>query len=99
MNETTATELVLYGKPGCGLCDETRELLKALLARRTADGLPSPELVERDIRSDPALEAAYGSTIPVLEVAGQTLELAIGGAVLRRFLAEALDDRVPGPTG
>lgn len=84
-------DLVLYGKPGCGLCDETRELLEALLARRSAEGLPSPALVERDILADDRLRDAFGSTIPVVEYSDRRLELAIGGGTLRRFLAEALD--------
>ena len=82
---------MLYGKPGCGLCDETRELLEALLARRRDDGLASPALVERDILSDPALGDAFGSTIPVIEYGDRRLELAIGGGTVRRFLAETLD--------
>jgi hypothetical protein len=54
-------------------------------------GLSSPALVERDILADPALLEAFGSTIPLLELDGRRLELAIGAGTIRRFLADALD--------
>ena len=90
MTDTSLPELVLYGKPGCGLCDESRELLETLLARRAADGLPAPTLVERDILADPALRDAYGSTIPVLEYGGSAAR-----ARDRRRRAAALPRRDP----
>jgi hypothetical protein len=91
VTETSTSAIVLYGKPGCGLCEETRDLLRAILDRRAAEGLPSPTIVERDILTDQALHDAFGSTIPVVEVGGRRLELAIGGGTLRRFLADVLD--------
>lgn len=84
-------DLVLYTRPGCGLCDEAREVLGALLAQRAAQGKPAPPIVERDITADPVLERAYFTTIPVVEVAGRTLELATSAARLRALLAHALD--------
>lgn len=83
-------EVVLYTRPGCHLCDDARGLLAALLARRAAEGLESPTLVERDIEDDPAWESAFFATIPVVEIDGRRLELATSGTKLERFLVEAL---------
>ena len=54
-------EVVLYGRPGCHLCDEAREALARL------DGIA---LREVDIDSDDALLAAMLERIPVVEVEG-----------------------------
>jgi hypothetical protein len=83
--------VVLYSKPGCSLCDETRMLLEALLAERTGAGLAAPPIEERDIMTDPAWEAAFFLEIPVVEIGARRLPLAISARGLRRLLAEALD--------
>ena len=83
--------VVLYSRPGCGLCDEARTLLIGLLERRRATGLPSPTLEERDIDSDPAWQRAYFTTIPVVELGDDRLELVTSAAALRRFLDDQLD--------
>ncbi|HVA85542.1 MAG TPA: glutaredoxin family protein, partial [Candidatus Saccharimonadales bacterium] len=80
-------ELVLYSRPGCGLCDEARELLHALLAERRKGGLSVPILVERDIASNDAWSRAYFTTIPVVELGGRQVELATSVSKLRRLLA------------
>jgi hypothetical protein len=85
------TPLVLFGRPGCHLCEDARAFLEALLADRTANGLASAPLVERSIEEDAALHARYVFTIPVLAYGERELELATTPAKLRRFLAEALD--------
>jgi glutaredoxin len=84
-------DLILYSRPGCGLCDETRELLEALLRQRAAEGRPEPRLLERDIDSDPALQRAFFTTIPVVELGDRRLELATSASALRRLLADVLD--------
>ena len=83
--------LVLYSKPGCGLCVETRQILDALLAERAAKGLPAPALQERDITTNDAWERAYFLEIPVGEGGERRLALATAPARLRRFLADTLD--------
>jgi glutaredoxin len=83
--------VILYSRPGCGLCDEARTLLTGLLARRRAAGLPSPTIEERDIDSDPVWQRAYFTTIPVVELGDQRLELVTSAAALRRFLDDQLD--------
>jgi glutaredoxin len=54
------TAVVLFGRPGCHLCDDAREaLLEAEIPFR-----------ETDITTDPGLEAEFGTLVPVVEVAG-----------------------------
>ena len=54
--------VTLYSRPGCHLCEEARqEILRA-------GGRDEYTLEEVDIESDPALEARYGSDIPVVRV-------------------------------
>ena len=83
--------VVLYSKPGCGLCVEARDLLDALLADRARAGLTAPPVEERDITTDPAWEAAFFLEIPVVEVGERRLALATSAAKLRRLLVDALD--------
>jgi hypothetical protein len=84
-------ELYLYTRAGCHLCDDTRSALVRLLAERRAAGLPSPTLVERDIDTDEVWQRAFMATIPVVELAGQRLELATRPSRIRRLLADVLD--------
>jgi hypothetical protein len=80
-------DLILYTRDGCHLCDDARAFATALLAQREAAGLPSPTLVERDITADPDWERRFFTTIPVLELGDQRLELATSPAKLRALLA------------
>lgn len=84
-------DLVLYRRDECHLCDESRATLELLLAERLAAGLQAPRLVERDIDADPALQRAMFETIPVLELGGRRLALAIRLPAIRAFLAGALE--------
>ena len=91
MHDTPLPDLVLYGRPGCGLCVETRAILVALQEQRARAGLTVPTLVERDIETDPAWERAFLTTIPVVELGDRRLELATSAAKLRRLLSDVLD--------
>ena len=74
--------VVLYGRPGCCLCADARELLERVRAEQPF------ELFERDIEADDALLRAYLERIPVVTVDGEELfELRVDEAVLRRRLA------------
>jgi hypothetical protein len=84
-------EIVLYSRPGCHLCEDTRAVLDALLVDRAALGLASPPVVERSIEEDDELLRRYLLVIPVVAVGDRVLELATKPAALRRFLSEALD--------
>ena len=88
-------DLVLYGRAGCHLCEETRAILEALLQDRAARGLATPRLVERDIDADPALHDRYAFVIPVVAIGDQLVELATSPARLRRLLADTLDAGAP----
>jgi hypothetical protein len=83
--------VVLYSKPGCGLCAETRETLRALLAERASAGLPAAAIEERDITTNPAWERDFFVEIPVVEIGDRRQLLATSATGLRRFLAETLD--------
>ena len=55
----------MYARPGCGLCDEAREVI---LAQRTRTPFAYREV---DISGDDALELEYGIRIPVVLVDGR----------------------------
>jgi hypothetical protein len=57
--------LVLVGKPGCRLCEAMRTVVAPVAAEM---GLA---LDERDLRSDPELDALYRNDIPVLLLDGR----------------------------
>jgi glutaredoxin len=78
--------VTLYGKPGCHLCDEAREVVQRVRAKRAF------ELEEVDVTLDPALHREYGERIPVLSVDGDELfEFIVDEAELVKRL-----DRVDG---
>ena len=88
-------DLVLYSRPGCHLCDETRAAIELLLAERRARGQAVPTVVERDIEADPELHRRLLERIPVVELGDAHLELATSVARLRRILADVLDAPAP----
>jgi hypothetical protein len=76
------TEVILYTRPGCHLCDEARD---AILALRD-EGL-GIALREVDIERDERLHAELGERIPVVKVAGEIVsELAVDLRSLRSRL-------------
>jgi glutaredoxin len=85
-------ELILYSRAGCHLCDEARAILQGLLGQRRAAGLIAPDLVERDITTDPSWEREFLTTIPVVELGDRRLELVTSAAKLKALLA-TLDER------
>jgi hypothetical protein len=91
MHDAPLPDLVLYGRPGCGLCNETRTILTALLDERERAGLATPAVEERDIETDPAWQRAFFASIPVVELGDRRLELATSAAKLRRLMADVLD--------
>ncbi len=69
--------MTLYGKPGCHLCDDAREVVERVRADHPF------ELREVDVSIDPELNREYGERIPVLELDGEELfEFHIEEAVL-----------------
>ena len=72
------TTVTLYGKAGCCLCDEARDVLSAVRAERPF------ELEQVDVSLDPALNRLYGERIPVVAVDGEELfEYHVDAAELR----------------
>ena len=59
-----SARVTLYGKPGCHLCDDAREVI----ARVCADLGTSYQ--EVDVTTDPDLQRRYGEQIPVTLVDG-----------------------------
>ncbi|HEY0345483.1 MAG TPA: glutaredoxin family protein [Solirubrobacteraceae bacterium] len=69
--------LVLYGRPGCHLCDDARAALERI-------GEPFAEI---DIERDDALLAAYLERIPVVALDGEELfDFFVDEAALRERL-------------
>ncbi len=89
-------DLVLYGKPGCHLCDDARAALGAVFAERAAAGLPVPAVLERDILGDAAWRERYADFIPVIAVGERELRLVTQPARIRRLLADVIDGVAPG---
>lgn len=75
-------EVLMYGRPGCHLCDEAREAILALREELSFD------YREVDVESDPRLERAHGLRVPVVEVDGEEVfEYRVDAGELRRLLA------------
>jgi glutaredoxin len=73
--------VVLYGRPGCCLCEDAREVLERVRARHPFG------LEERDIERDDALLRAYLERIPVITIDGEeAFELFVDEAELIRRL-------------
>jgi hypothetical protein len=75
------TEVVLYGKAGCCLCDDARAVIAAARERHQF------ALTEVDVSLDPVLHARYGERIPVIAVDGEdAFELGVSAAELEQLL-------------
>jgi hypothetical protein len=75
------TVVVLYGREGCCLCDDAREVLERV--RQRCEFV----LQERDIDADIALLRAYLERIPVVTIDGvEEFELFVDEAELERRL-------------
>ena len=58
-------EVVVYGRPGCHLCEDALAIVERVRAR-----VPFT-LLQRDIESDDALFKAYLERIPVVTIDGE----------------------------
>jgi len=73
--------VVLYGRPGCCLCDDARAILLRARARRPF------RFEERDIEGDDRLLHAYLERIPVVTIDGvEVFEFFVDEAELTRRL-------------
>jgi hypothetical protein len=67
----------MYSRPGCGLCDQARDVI---LRQRERTPFAYREV---DITGEDALELEYGIRIPVVLVDGRELfEIAVDAAAL-----------------
>ena len=74
--------VVLYGRPGCHLCQAAREVIERVCADL------GEQYVEVDIDSDPALLHRFGEEIPVTFVDGRQHDFwRVDEARLRAALA------------
>ena len=80
----TPRQVLLYGRPGCHLCDDAAELLEQLAQR-----IPIT-VVEVNILGDIDLYERYKHSIPVIALAGGlTLAAPIHADELERLLVES----------
>jgi hypothetical protein len=78
----SSPEVVLYGRPGCCLCDDARDVLLRVRAAHPFT------LDERDIESDGVLLRAYLERIPVVTIDGvEAFELFVDEHDLVRRLS------------
>ena len=76
--------VVMYGRPGCHLCEQAREVIA-----RVCEDL-GEEYVEISIDDDPALLEEYGEEIPVTLVDGRRHDFwRVDEARLRTALTQA----------
>ena len=75
------TEVVLYGKAGCHLCEEALAEIQAVRAHRPF------QLTEVDVSLDPVLHARYGERIPVVVLNDEEVfEFHVDRSELERLL-------------
>ena len=76
------TEVTLYGRSGCHLCDDARDLLLAIRAEHPF------VLAEHDIEADDDLFRRYLERIPVIAIDGEErFELDFDPIAVRAALA------------
>jgi glutaredoxin len=86
----SATEVTLYGRPGCHLCEDARIVLERVRTRTPFT------LVERDIETDDALFRAYLERIPVVLIDGrEAFELFVEETEFERAVGKAEGRRRP----
>ena len=82
--------ITFYTRDGCHLCEESRDHLQAALEARVKRGAPIARVREVDIDTDPELKARFNDLVPVLELHGQELPLAMGRRAIDTFLDRLL---------
>jgi glutaredoxin len=81
---TMNRSVVLYGREGCCLCDDARQVLMRVREQEPFD------FEERDIELDDTLLAAYLERIPVVTIDGvETFELFVDEDRLRDALTSS----------
>jgi glutaredoxin len=80
---TEPVDVVVFGAPDCGLCDDAKAVLEPASLRLGF------RLRAVDISQDPELEARYRESIPVVEIDGERAFVyhVLPGALERRIEA------------
>ena len=71
-DDTVPLKLIIYSKQDCPLCDKLKEKLDAIVDRASfvpTSVMRNVEIEVRDITTNPAWEARYAMSIPVLTTA------------------------------
>ena len=75
----------LFGKPGCHLCDDAREIVETVLS-----GRPEVQLIERNIMDDPELFETMRNDIPVVSINGEVFfRWRVDAALLEQKVEQA----------
>jgi hypothetical protein len=77
MSDQSSAHVVVYGKPGCHLCDIAKAVIRGVRQRREF------RLEEKNILDDPGDYERYKELIPVVLVNGR--EVARYGITAERF--------------
>lgn len=79
-------QVTLYTRPGCHLCDEAKQAIRAAACRGKYT------LQEINIDLDPALARRYGWDIPVVLIDGvETFKHRLSASEFEREIARAID--------
>ncbi|WP_257460924.1 glutaredoxin family protein [Archangium lipolyticum] len=84
----------IYSKPNCCLCDQAKDVLERVRERIPFD------LVEEDIRADPATFTAFRYDIPVVIIDGhQAFKLRLEEGEVEAYLRRVMDGTPVAPSG
>ena len=83
--------LDFYRRDDCGMCDDARRALQALMEERARRGSPNPRVRYVNVSGRPELEERYGARVPVIAVGADEISLVTSGRAIAVFL-----DRVMG---
>jgi len=76
------THVVLYGRPGCHLCEDALVMIEAVATR-----VPFT-LAQQNIETEPELHARYLERIPVVTIDGvERFELLIDGSAFEQAVS------------
>ena len=78
--------LDFYRRDDCGLCDEARLALQAVMEERARHGSPNPRVRYVNISGRPELEQRYGARVPVIAVGSDEISLVMSGRAIAVFL-------------
>lgn len=94
MSHCDLIDLILYGRPGCHLCDDMRAGLQELQSELGF------RVIEIDVDRDPELARRYGHLVPLLALDGEEIcHYFLDVQALRDRLSAARASRTQGGLG